>query len=179
MRNDSQKSKQPRPRGKSTTSDILGGASGNPVVPSKWAAQHRLLTELREKFTGQKLAGSEGGKGQLPTVSEHMADAATDSYDRDWALAILSSAQNALYEIEEALNRIWDGTYGVCEVTGKPIEAARLKAIPWARFSAAAQEKLEGHGSAGRTQLGEVGTYFSSGENVAADEDVEELKEAA
>jgi RNA polymerase-binding transcription factor DksA len=83
-----------------------------------------------------------------------MADAATDTYDRDLALGMLSSEQDALYQIDEALDRIRAGTYGVCELTGKPIEAARLEAVPWTRFSAAAEKQMEPESELKRTRLG-------------------------
>jgi RNA polymerase-binding transcription factor DksA len=83
-----------------------------------------------------------------------MADAGTDSYDRDLALSMLSHQQNAVYEIQEALNRIRDGTYGVCEMTGKKIPAERLEAIPWTRFTAEAERMLEKRGEFQRAQLG-------------------------
>src|SRR4029079_7974135 len=94
----------------------------------------------------------------LPTFGMHMADAGTDTYDRDWALGMLSSAQNSIYEIDEAMNRIRDGSYGICELTGKKIEAQRLQAIPWTRFSAEAERELEQNGSVRRAQLGHLGS---------------------
>ncbi len=178
-----EKDRKNQARGRSSTLEVLGSFSGKPKVQRKWAEQFRILTHLREQFAGQKDAGSRSGKEEVSTFSEHMADAATDSYDRDWALAMLSSAQNALYEIDAALNRIRNGTYGICELTGEPIEPQRLKAIPWARFSARAQAQLESRGTAGRTQLGELGTYFrTAGEQTVPeenDEATEPLKEAA
>ena len=70
---------------------------------------------------------------------------------------MLSSEQNALYEIEEALNRLRDSTYGICELTGKRISAGRLDAIPWTRFSAAAERQLEKDGVVRRARLGQRG----------------------
>ncbi len=84
---------------------------------------------------------------EQPAFSLHMADAGTDSFDRDLALSRISAEQDALYEIDDALNRIRDGTYGICELTGKPIEAKRLAAIPWTRFSLKAEEELEKEGA--------------------------------
>ena len=83
-----------------------------------------------------------------------MADAGTDEYDRDFALGMLSSQQDAVYEIEQALDRIRNGTYGICELTGKRIPAARLEAIPWTRFTAEAERKLEREGELRRARLG-------------------------
>jgi RNA polymerase-binding transcription factor DksA len=88
-----------------------------------------------------------------------MADAGTDEFDRDFALSMISSDQNALYEIEAALNRIRSGTYGICELTGKAIEPERLAAIPWTRFSTEAQRELEASGSVARTRLAERGSW--------------------
>ncbi len=159
---ESDRKKQSQEHGRTSTADVLGGRPNGHRVSRKWAEHHKRLTELRKRFIGEKHAGSESGKVQISTFSEHMADAATDSYDRDWALAMLTSAQNILYEIDEALNRISNGTYGTCELNGTRIEAARLKAIPWTRFSAAAQAELEARGISSRTQLGERGSYFSA-----------------
>ena len=83
-----------------------------------------------------------------------MADVATNSYDRDWALSMISSEQNVLYEIEQALNRIRTGTYGKCEVTGKPIPMERLNAVPWTRFITEAERELEKSGQLERAKLG-------------------------
>jgi DnaK suppressor protein len=73
----------------------------------------------------------------------HQADAGSDAYDRDFALSLLSQEQDALYEIEEALKRVEAGTYGVCEMSGKPIPHARLEAIPFARFTVECQTQIE------------------------------------
>src|ERR1700742_3913575 len=73
----------------------------------------------------------------------HQADAGSDAYDRDFALSLLSQEQDALYEIEEALKRIDGGTYGVCEMSGKPIAHARLEALPFARYTVECQAQYE------------------------------------
>ena len=73
----------------------------------------------------------------------HQADAGSDAYDRDFALSLLSQEQDALYEIDQALKRIEVGTYGICEMSGKPIPHARLEAIPFARFTVECQSQLE------------------------------------
>jgi DnaK suppressor protein len=73
----------------------------------------------------------------------HQADAGSDAYDRDFALSLLSQEQDALYEIEEALKRIEQGSYGTCEMSGKPIAHARLEAIPFARYTVECQAQIE------------------------------------
>lgn len=73
----------------------------------------------------------------------HQADAGSDAYDKDFALSLLSQEQDALYEIEEALKRIDAGTYGICEMSGKEIPAARLEALPFARLTVECQAEFE------------------------------------
>lgn len=73
----------------------------------------------------------------------HQADAGSDAYDRDFALSLLSQEHDSLYEIDEALKRIEDGTYGVCEMSGQPIPHARLEALPFTRFTVECQAQLE------------------------------------
>lgn len=73
----------------------------------------------------------------------HQGDAGSDAYDRDFALSLLSQEQDALYEIEEALKRIDNGTYGICEKSEKPITHARLEAIPFTRYTVECQAQIE------------------------------------
>jgi RNA polymerase-binding transcription factor DksA len=73
----------------------------------------------------------------------HLADAGSDAYDCDFALNLLSHAQDGLYEIDQALRRIESGTYGICEMSGQPIPHERLEAIPWARFTVECQSQIE------------------------------------
>jgi len=164
-------SKSPQARGKSSTSDILGNTARNVSFNRKWAQHYRVLTVLRERFARELSERSETAKEEMPSYSEHMADAATDSYDRDCALAMLSSSQTLLYEIEQALNRITAGTYGVCEATGQPIQSERLSAIPWALFSTEAQTELEVHGAVSRPRLGELGSVVVTVQKEETEED--------
>ncbi len=82
----------------------------------------------------------------------HQADAGSDAYDRDFALNLLSQEQDALYEIDEALKRIELGTYGNCEMSGKPINHERLEAIPFTRFTVESQSQLEKQNKAQRVR---------------------------
>ena len=82
----------------------------------------------------------------------HQADAGSDAYDRDFALNLLSQEQDALYEIDEALKRIESGTYGICEMSGKPINHERLEAIPFTRYTVECQSQLERQNKAQRVR---------------------------
>src|SRR5258708_13952651 len=100
---------------------------------------------------------------EMAGYSLHMADSGTDNFDRDFALSLLSSDQDAIYEIEEALKRIEKNTYGVCELTGKPIPKARLEAIPRTRFTVQAQAQFERDGALRQRPLRPLGTGDSTG----------------
>ena len=89
-----------------------------------------------------------------------MADAGTDTFDRDFALSLVSSEQEALSEIDAAIKRIHDGTYGICEITQKPISKDRLLAVPFTRYSAEAQKDIERNRYRTRT----AGGLFGEGE---------------
>jgi len=141
-----------------STEEVLGSAGTQYEIPRKWERHYERLQQLREELLQKKSELAEDARQETPGYSMHMADAATDSYDRDWALSMLSSEQDAVYQIEQAMDRIRNGTYGVCEVTGKPIEAARLEAIPWTRFSAEATRELERNGATDKAHLGELGS---------------------
>jgi DnaK suppressor protein len=148
----------------------------NGKPPSKWAQHYAELIRLRDFLTGKRHNHADGGKAEPSTTGEHMADAATDSYERDRELAMASSDQGMLYEINEALNRILGGSYGVCELTCEPIEPSRLEALPWARFSSGAQAELETRHATNRVHLGAVGSYGStpSDSEPAEEEEAEE-----
>jgi RNA polymerase-binding transcription factor DksA len=103
----------------------------------------------------------------------HQADAGSDAYDRDFALSLLSQEQDALYEIDEALKRVEVGTYGKCEMSGKPIPRARLEAIPFARFTVECQSQLEKQSKASRMRPS-VTSLFGLTEEEGAESEEEE-----
>lgn len=143
-------------------------------VSSKWREHFDALVTARNRLLQRRGMLVREASEEQPAYSLHMADAGTDTYDRDFALSIASSEQEALYEIDQALNRIRSGTYGKCELTGKPIEPERLKAIPWTRFSAAAEKELESNGVFRRAKLGALADLPKGGEPEREDEAEEE-----
>lgn len=72
--------------------------------------------------------------GDLSSMPIHMADLGTDNYEQEFALGLMDSERKLLQEIDDALQRIEEGTYGICQGTGRPISKARLEAQPWARY---------------------------------------------
>jgi RNA polymerase-binding transcription factor DksA len=110
------------------------------------AKQHKRLLDLKDTLL-DSMSGV--ARGNLHAGSEtsafgmHQADAGSDAYDRDFALSMLSKEQGSLYEIDEALKRIEDGCYGICEISEKPIPHARLEALPFTRYTVDCQAELE------------------------------------
>ena len=74
-------------------------------------------------------------------ADNHLGDTATATYDRELDQGLEEGAQQTLQDIADALAKIEDGSYGVCEVCGEPIGADRLSAIPWARLCIDDQRK--------------------------------------
>ena len=87
--------------------------------------------------------------GDLSSMPIHMADLGTDNYEQEFALDLLDGERKLLTEIDEALQRIEIGTYGICQGTSKPIGKSRLEAQPWARFCVEYARVLE-QGQAGQ-----------------------------
>jgi RNA polymerase-binding protein DksA len=88
--------------------------------------------------------------GEVGGYSFHMADAGTDSMEREISFDIASKEGRLLREIDDALRRIYNGVYGICEASGKPIARARLEALPWARYTIEEQHHMELKQRAGR-----------------------------
>lgn len=140
-------------------------------VPEKYKRYYKLLLDLRRHLTaGIELHSEETLKrsskddsGDLSSYGQHQADSGTDTFDRDFALSLVSSEQEALGEIEAAIKRIKDGTYGICEVTQEPIARDRLLAVPFTRYSASAQKELERNRHRSRTQAGILGELGEDG----------------
>jgi RNA polymerase-binding protein DksA len=81
--------------------------------------------------------------GDISGYAFHMADVATDNYDREFSLGIASNERKLIYELDDAVKRIEDGTFGFCEDCKSLIAKTRLKAIPYARLCLNCQQKRE------------------------------------
>ncbi len=151
-------------------------------IPEKYKRFHKLLIDLRKHLTeGIERHSEETLKrsvkddaGDLSSYGQHMADAGTDTFDRDFALSLVSNEQEALSEIEAAIKRIRDGTYGICEITAKPISKERLLAVPFTRYSAEAQKQIERHRHHSRTQAGLFGEAGEEGGAIPQEDGAEE-----
>ncbi len=108
----------------------------------------KLLLKLKEDLSHdiQNMSGNGDGEGEPDKSAghvQHMADVATDMYDREFNLGLASNEREVLYKIEEALGRIQDKSYGNCAECKKPIASARLNALPYVETCLKCQEKLE------------------------------------
>jgi DnaK suppressor protein len=145
--------------------------------------QKQKLLQLRDAMVDSMAGVAQGTLRSRAEGSEasafgmHQADAGSDAYDRDFALSLLSQEQDALYEIDEALKRIELGTYGKCEMSGKPIPRARLEAIPFARFTVECQSQLEKQSKASRVRQS-VTSLFGLTEEETGDGEEEEATPA-
>ena len=81
--------------------------------------------------------------GDLSAYSLHMADVATDNYDREFSLSLADNEQKLLNRINAAVERIDAGTFGLCELCEKKVAKARLKVVPYAELCVPCQEKQE------------------------------------
>jgi RNA polymerase-binding transcription factor DksA len=141
--------------------------------------QKENLLQLRDAMVdsmagvAQDTLRSRAEGSEASAFGMHQADAGSDAYDRDFALSLLSQEQDALYEIDQALKRIELGTYGVCEMSGKPIPHARLEAIPFARFTVECQSQLEKQNKMSRVRQS-VTSLFGLTEDEGGDGEAEE-----
>jgi len=103
-----------------------------------------------DEIEGEALRRSRSeASGDLSYAPIHMADVGTDSYNQDLALNLADGERELLQEVDAALQRIEEGTYGFCEATGQPIGRARLEAIPWAKYCVEYARRLEGRAGGG------------------------------
>jgi len=146
-------------------------------VPEKFRRYYKLLIDLRSQLTeGIERHSEESLKrsakddaGDLSAYGQSMSDGGISTFDRDFVLSLVSSEQDALSEIDAAIKRIHAGTYGICEITQKPIPKERLLAVPFARNSAEAQKELEKNRYRSRDQGGMFGEMGEEGGKMEED----------
>ena len=130
-------------------------------VPDRWKPFYVSLIKLRDQLKAGLGARSEDTLGASARessgeLSVNSSDAGSESFDRDVAITMVAGEQEMLQEVESAIDRIFDGSYGLCEETAKPISQSRLKAVPFARYSLQGQAENEQHGRAPKDAGGGV-----------------------
>jgi RNA polymerase-binding protein DksA len=118
------------------------------LTPKELEHYRDLLLAKRRELVGdmssmEREALRTGGGSNLSNLPIHMADMGTDNYEQEFTLGLMEKDRDLLREINQALAKIQDGTYGICEGTGKPIGKPRLEAQPWARYSIEHARQME------------------------------------
>jgi DnaK suppressor protein len=104
-------------------------------------AKRREIVGDMSSMEREALRSSGSNLSNLPL---HMADMGTDNYEQEFTLGLMEKDRKLLRDLNDGLAKIQNGTFGICEGTGKPITRARLEAQPWARYSIEYARKLEG-----------------------------------
>jgi len=104
-----------------------------------WAKRNEIL----DNVTTMEIEALRRDRNDLSNLPTHMADFGTSNYEIDNIIGIMDSERKILIEIDLALSRIDNNTYGICENNGEPIPKARLEAIPWGRYCAACASLAE------------------------------------
>jgi RNA polymerase-binding transcription factor DksA len=115
-------------------------------------AERARLTQVRSDFDSENLTeeSEDENLSELSSVDQHQADVGTETFEREKDLSILEQVDAELADVEHALKRLDDGTYGTCEVDGKPIPEERLEAMPAARLCM--EHQVEAEQQAARTR---------------------------
>ncbi|MBV8304374.1 MAG: TraR/DksA C4-type zinc finger protein [Acidimicrobiia bacterium] len=108
-------------------------------------AERTRLTGLHAEFDDEHLSDETESEAlsELSSVDQHQADVGTETFEREKDISILEQIDAELADVEHALRRLDDGTYGTCEFDGKPIPEERLEAMPAARFCVQHQAEAE------------------------------------
>ena len=114
-----------------------------PPRSERWHWHQATLLALRDQLLREQGALLQAERADQTDARLDAMETASTELDQSIAAALLSSRQNVLYEVEAALGRIKSGQYGICERTGQPIPARRLRSVPWTRFSEEAEADLE------------------------------------
>ncbi len=164
--------------GKFSDARALGKAHKEQKLDAFTTSQRNRLLELRHAIQSAALGvKSDLRSGDMTSETSgygtHPADAGSEANDRDLALSLLSQDQNALYEIDQALERVALGVYGVCEMSGQAIPRARLEAIPFARFTVECQLRMEKQRRAFQTRQAVASAFgLDDQEGVQDDDDL-------
>jgi len=102
-----------------------------------------VLTQIRDISKDTLMKSQKDMSGDISGYGIHLADVATDNYERDFNLSLVSNERKIVMNIDAALKRIEDKTYGVCAVCKKHIAKNRLSALPHAKYCRKCKEKLE------------------------------------
>ena len=115
------------------------------LARQRLAEERERLVEVRSTFDAEGLTeeSESDSVGELSSYDQHQADMGTETFEREKDLSILEQVEAELADVEHALRRLDEGTYGTCEVDGKPIPEERLEAMPATRLCLEHQAEAE------------------------------------
>lgn len=126
---------------------VKKGSNKGGLSPAEIDEFKAVLREKRNEILGNvstmELEALRRDRSDLSNMPTHMADSGSDNYEIDNIIGLMDSEIKILIEVDLALNRIENNTYGICEMNGEPIPKARLEAIPWARYCVACAAMAE------------------------------------
>jgi RNA polymerase-binding transcription factor DksA len=131
------------PRSRRTTTAAAKAPLEDKSIPPKWKWHYGTLCALRDRLMQDSRRKLHDMTEAIEPHSMHLADSATDEFDHDLGLALLAREDDAITQINDAITRIVEGTYGRCEASGRRIPAARLRAIPWCRYDREVEQRFE------------------------------------
>ena len=145
-------------KSKTTATETAAGPTEQQIreiktkLGKKELEEYRALLHTKRRQLVGMLSGMEdealrSSGGNLSNMPVHMADMGSDVYEQDFTLGMAETERAIINEIDAALQRIEDKTFGVCQMTGKPISKARLDAKPWAKYTIEAERIAESSGS--------------------------------
>lgn len=105
--------------------------------------KEKILDEIKRISEDTLKKSQKDAAGDISGYTYHMADVASDTYDREFSLGLASNERQSLYELDDAIKKIEEGTFGICEECKSVITKTRLKAVPFARLCVKCQEKKE------------------------------------
>ncbi|MDP3731740.1 MAG: TraR/DksA family transcriptional regulator [Candidatus Omnitrophota bacterium] len=105
--------------------------------------KEKIIDEIKSISKDTLKKSQKDAAGDLSGYTYHMADVASDTYDREFSLGLASNERQSLYELDDAIKKIEEGTFGICEECKSLISRTRLKVVPFARLCVKCQEKRE------------------------------------
>jgi RNA polymerase-binding transcription factor DksA len=155
-----------------TAAEILG-LNRTFKIAARWAKHLEWLSAERDRLLARDCSAPETSMAKM----DDPGDAAAEESQRCLALVSASATQASIVDVLEAIRRIERGTYGICEMTGQPIEAERLRAIPWARYSIQGQQEAEKAGFGRRHALPTLQSLTSANEDENTSDEEKEKEE--
>jgi RNA polymerase-binding transcription factor DksA len=146
----------------SPTEQILGIAAQpdatRAAIDPKWHRFYDKLLEARDKFIDSSM-GLQASAFEVKhdAAQDEPAEIGTEGFQRDQLLGMVTFDQETLEEINEALSRMQNGTYGICQLTQQQIPEERLEAVPWTRYTVEARQEMEARGKTSQVALGPLG----------------------